>query len=192
MIGNVPGPASAAGLLQRRAASTSAITAATGIPDIVGSLRVDQAWGSAQIAGALHQLRAGYYGNNTTGAGATVARRGQRASSSPERRIRLGRDGGYRHQPAVGRRATSSTLKPRSRKVPARTSAWTAASAAKTTNFSRFNGAQVAPAWAINSVFGNLVSTNGATGQQLTRYFSILSAIEHYWTPALRTNFWAS
>ncbi len=48
-------------------------TAATGIPDIVGSLRVDQAWGSAQIAGALHQLRAGYYGNNTTGAGATVA-----------------------------------------------------------------------------------------------------------------------
>src|SRR5438067_11877372 len=47
-------------------------TAATGIPDIVGSLRVDQAWGSAQIAGALHQLRAGYYGNNTTGAGANV------------------------------------------------------------------------------------------------------------------------
>ena len=31
----------------------------------MGSLRVDQAWGSAQIAGALHQLRAGYYGNNT-------------------------------------------------------------------------------------------------------------------------------
>jgi hypothetical protein len=26
-------------------------------PDIVGSLRVDQAWGTAQIAGALHQLR---------------------------------------------------------------------------------------------------------------------------------------
>src|SRR5947209_6952466 len=47
-------------------------SAGNGIPDIVGSLRVDQAWGSAQIAGALHQLRAGYYGNNTTGAGATV------------------------------------------------------------------------------------------------------------------------
>ena len=42
------------------------------MPDVVGSLRVDQAWGSAQIAGALHQLRAGYYGNNTTGAGANV------------------------------------------------------------------------------------------------------------------------
>ena len=124
--------ACACGLLQRRSGQRSAIMAATGIPDIVGSLRVDQAWGSAQIAGALHQLRAGYYGNNTTGAGANVLRRGQPLPRA-RRRIRLGRDGGYRHQPAVGRRVTSSTLKPRSRKVPARMSVWTAASAARTT-----------------------------------------------------------
>ena len=31
------------------------------IPDIVGNLRVDQAWGSAQIMGALHPLAANYY-----------------------------------------------------------------------------------------------------------------------------------
>jgi hypothetical protein len=31
-------------------------------PDIVGNLRVDQAWGSAQIMGALHQVNAQYYG----------------------------------------------------------------------------------------------------------------------------------
>ena len=67
----------------------------------MGSLRVDQAWGSAQIAGALHQVRAGYYGNNTTGAGANVL--GVNCClPGAERRIRLGRDGGYRHQPAVG------------------------------------------------------------------------------------------
>ena len=46
--------------------------AAHQVPDIVGSLRVDQAWGSAQISAAAHQIRGGYYGNNTTGAGATV------------------------------------------------------------------------------------------------------------------------
>src|SRR5258707_2964294 len=40
--------------------------AAQQVPDIIGNLRVDQAWGSAQIAGALHQVRAGYYGNNFT------------------------------------------------------------------------------------------------------------------------------
>jgi hypothetical protein len=31
-------------------------------PDIVGNLRVDQVWGSAQIMGALHQVNATYYG----------------------------------------------------------------------------------------------------------------------------------
>jgi hypothetical protein len=44
--------------------------AAHSVPDIVGSLRVDQAWGSAQISAAAHQLRGGWYGNNSTGAGA--------------------------------------------------------------------------------------------------------------------------
>ena len=72
------------------------------VPDIVGSLRVDQAWGSAQIAGALHQVRAGYYGNNTTGAGANVL--GVDYTGSSLRRDKWGWavDGGYRHQPAVG------------------------------------------------------------------------------------------
>ena len=31
------------------------------VPDIVGNLRVDQAWGSAQIGGALHEVNATYY-----------------------------------------------------------------------------------------------------------------------------------
>ena len=100
VIGNMPGPGAAQDSYNVAAINFGDM-AATGIPDIVGSLRVEQAWGSAQIAGALHQLRAGYYGNNTTGAGATVAGINN-AFMAPERRIRLGRDGGYRHQPAVG------------------------------------------------------------------------------------------
>jgi hypothetical protein len=31
-------------------------------PDIIGNLRVDQAWGSAQVMGALHEVNAAYYG----------------------------------------------------------------------------------------------------------------------------------
>ena len=34
-------------------------------PDLVANLRVDQAWGSAQIMGALHQVNATYYGGAT-------------------------------------------------------------------------------------------------------------------------------
>jgi len=32
------------------------------MPDIVANIRVDQAWGSAQVMGALHQVNANYYG----------------------------------------------------------------------------------------------------------------------------------
>jgi porin-like protein len=34
------------------------------VPDIVGNVRVDQAWGSAQIMGALHDVRPQYYAPN--------------------------------------------------------------------------------------------------------------------------------
>jgi hypothetical protein len=37
-------------------------------PDIVGNLRVEQAWGAAQLMGALHQVRATYYGTTANGA----------------------------------------------------------------------------------------------------------------------------
>jgi hypothetical protein len=30
-------------------------------PDVVGNLRIDQAWGSAQVMGAIHNVNAGYY-----------------------------------------------------------------------------------------------------------------------------------
>ncbi len=52
-----PGAFNAAGVSQ-----TGLVTAGAGayggfqVPDIVANLRVDQAWGSAQIMGALHQV----------------------------------------------------------------------------------------------------------------------------------------
>jgi hypothetical protein len=36
------------------------------LPDVVGNLRIDQAWGSAQIAGAVHNVGAGYYAAATS------------------------------------------------------------------------------------------------------------------------------
>jgi Porin subfamily len=62
----------------------------------------------------------------------------------------------------------------------------------QTNVWNRFNGRNVAAAWGIDSVFGNLASTGGQTGQQLTNYWSIAAAFEHYWTPALRTDIFGS
>ncbi len=131
VLGNVPGPGSA-----QDSYNITAVPfgdhAAVAVPDIVGSLRVDQAWGSAQVAGALHQLRAGYYGNNTTGAGANVLGVATRRSF-----LRATHTAGPRWRVSSstcrGRRVTSSTLKHQLPKAPARMSVSTAASAARTT-----------------------------------------------------------
>lgn len=44
-------------------------TLATWQPDVVGNIRVDQAWGSIQLMGALHDASGGYYG----GVGSPIA-----------------------------------------------------------------------------------------------------------------------
>ena len=36
------------------------------VPDVVGNIRIDQAWGSAQLAGAVHNVGAGYYASAAT------------------------------------------------------------------------------------------------------------------------------
>ena len=155
-------------------------------------LRVDQAWGSAQIAGALHQLRAGYYGNNTTGAGACV---GGAAVVGPAPgnlgtggclapgvgSAFLAPDDAYGWAVMAGVVINLPWQKGDKFHVEAAFSEGAGAYvgldggiSGKNNNFSRFNGGTVAAAWAMNSIFGTLASTGGATGQQLTRYFTIL------------------
>ena len=41
-------------------------------PDVVANLRVDQAWGGAQVMGALHEVNANYY-SPAPGAGPSIA-----------------------------------------------------------------------------------------------------------------------
>jgi hypothetical protein len=46
------------------------------MPDIVGNLRVDQAWGSAQVMGAVHEVNAAYYGQGSSGGAGTLENSG--------------------------------------------------------------------------------------------------------------------
>jgi len=163
--------------------------AAQGVPDIVGSLRVDQAWGSAQIAGALHQVRAGNYGNNGTGAGATVGgvnsaflapndEWGWAAMAGIVINLPWAKGDKFYVEGTVSEGNSSYV-------------GWSD-SVGTTNKYARFNGANLAAAWAFDSIFGTLASTGGATGQQLTRFWTINGALEHYWTPALRTSVFGS
>jgi hypothetical protein len=64
-------------------------------------------------------------------------------------------------------------------------------------NYVRFDGRNVAAAWAMDGVFANQVA-NGAgiglngSGILLPTVWDITAAVEHYWTPALRTSLFGS
>src|SRR5262245_36482220 len=189
VVGNVPGPFLVQDSYQP-AGITVGDAAATGIPDVVGSLRVDQAWGSAQVAGALHQLRAGYYGNNTTGAGANVAGVNSAFLSPSDAYGWAAMAGIVVNLPWA--KGDKFWIEGTVAQGAGAYAGWTNIALTQVNNYARFNGANVAAAWAMDSVFGTLASTNGATCQQLTNYFSIAAALEHYWTPALRSDIFGS
>jgi hypothetical protein len=190
-IGNAASPFSVTG------SCATGDYAAQSIPDIVSSLRVDQPWGSAQISGALHQVRGNFYGNDVQ---ATITT-GPNAFTG----VRPGDVWGW----AV---AGGIVLN-----LPWNTGDkfWVEGAVGEGTpcyvglclddqngTYSRFNGARVANGWALDGVFANAVGTaapspvvGGAanfTGIQLPTVWDIAAAVEHYRTPVVRTSLFGS
>jgi hypothetical protein len=159
--------------------------AAHSVPDIVGSLRVDQAWGSAQISAAAHQLRGGWYGNNTTGAGANGT-----PFAAPEDTFGFGIDAGVIVNLPWAKGDRFYVEGAYSEGAPAY-AGWSGGIQGGYAVFNRFSGRTVASAYAFDSIFGNLAAT-GPTGHQLTTSWTIGAGIEHYWTPALRSSLFGS
>jgi hypothetical protein len=75
-VGGTATPASVVNLSNTGTSDASSNSPSNGIPDIVGNLRVDQAWGSAQVMGALHDDRAAYYSTGATIGDPTSANQG--------------------------------------------------------------------------------------------------------------------
>src|SRR5215470_10430268 len=171
--------------------------AAQSIPDIVGALRVDQSWGSAEINGALHQVRGNFYGNDTQ---ATIV-----AGPNAFTGIRPGDVWGW------------ATLAGIVLNLPWNKGDkfWFEAGYGQGTpcyvgicqdaydgNYLRFDGRNVASAWALDGVFANAVApaapspaaggVTNFTGIVLPTNWYVTAAVEHYWTPALRTSLYGS
>jgi porin-like protein len=179
--------------------------AAQSVPDIVSSLRVDQAWGSAQISGALHQVRGNFYGNDTqstitTGPGAFTGNRpsdvwGWAVAAGIVLNLPWNPGDKFWIEGAVGQ-GTPCYVGFCQENVNG--------------NYQRFDGRNVAAGWGLDGVFANAVG-NGVgspavtcpsgttvvcgtnfTGIQLPTVWDIAAAVEHYWTPALRTSLFGS
>jgi hypothetical protein len=192
-IGAIPGPTTTGNLVVGGGVTTNTVGdfGAVQVPDIVGSLRVDQAWGSAQIAGALHQVRGGFYGNNTTG-NALIGPGGYTGLAPADKWGYAAMAGIVINLPwakgdqfwveanySVGATAYSGFSNP----------------AGQYNVWNRFNGGNVAAAWALDAVFANIIGPTGvstgalgASGLELTTLWTVGAGIQHYWTPALRSS----
>src|SRR6478609_302706 len=149
-------------------------------PDVVANLRVDQAWGSAQIMGALHDVNATYYidsGNSFASLG----------SGHPDDKLGWVIGGGIKlNAPFFG------------------VGDYFQSQVNYTQGALRYVFQTTQPSWTINdsgnsagfgpiadAVYGGFVNGTGvlaATSLELTTAWNVNAAFEHFWSPRWRTS----
>jgi Porin subfamily len=145
------------------------------IPDIVGNLRLDQAWGTLHFAAAAHNIDTGYYGANVQ-------------SGHPDDTWGWAVTGGI-----------SLTQLPTGAGDRFLAEATYAEGAAKYVfggtvdtqgggRFSRVNGSSLGFGYILDGVF----SPTGAGSVQESKAWEVDAAFEHYWTPQWRTSVFGS
>jgi hypothetical protein len=141
-------------------------------PDIVANLRVDQPWGSAQLSAAIHQVAGLYVGADSTGpsAGSEV---GWAIQAGVKFNLPWAQGDTFWLQGTWARGASHYLgFSPFVH----------AAGQWGTYRGGRFAADRsFAGAWFLDGVFDG-------GGVELTEGWSIIAAVEHYWTPALRTS----
>ena len=146
-------------------------------PDIVGNLRVDQAWGSAQVAVAGHQVTPLYY-NNT--AGVTTPE----ASGHPDDKWGWAVSGGLKlNAPMIGQGDYFQT------QVNYTQGALRYIFQNPGGNpYIQDNQNGVALGIVSDAVFGGSLATGTATDLQLTTAWNVNASYEHFWNPRWRTS----
>jgi hypothetical protein len=145
------------------------------MPDVVANLRIDQAWGSAQIMGAVHQLNSAYYTN--LGAGYVLN------TSHPDNELGWAVGGGVKvNVPMLGQGDYFQMQ----------------------VNYSqgalRYIFQTPNTVWGINdgwsagwgvvsdAVYGGTLAAGNATNLELTTAWNVNAAYEHFWNPRWRTS----
>jgi hypothetical protein len=161
-------------------AATPTDSAGSTWPDVVGSLRVDQAWGSAQIMGALHQVTARYDSLNI--ATGSCPQPNTTACTHPSDEIGWAVGAGLTLKMPWDAKDTLSGVIAYSKGASGyvgygQGNNWLHKQGV---SVGAFNDAIfVSPTGANNFAFGNI---------ELTEVWGGTIAFEHYWTPALRTS----
>jgi Porin subfamily len=161
-------------------------------PDLVANLRVDQAWGGAQVMGALHEVNAGYYSTaNAFGAQNAPSTTGAAGAGHPGDR--------WGWAAGVGIKINTPFITQGD---------WFQAQANVTqgalrylfntpnSNWGKVDRGQEAFGVLSDCVYGGAVTAavtpGNNTGCQLTSAWGINASYEHYWTPAWHTSLYGA
>jgi len=148
------------------------------VPDVVANVRVDQAWGSAQVMGAIHQVDMGYYTAAASGSTGGVA------SGYAQDKYGWAVGGGIKvNLPMIG---------------PGDYVAAQVAYAQGATRYvantnpnspQAFNGGtQIGYGYTNDAVVTSPTTGVGTASLQLTTNWGVAAGWEHFWTPSLRTS----
>jgi hypothetical protein len=200
-LGSTTGGTIVGGSFGNPASFTSSMGATDGAyggnnsPDIVGNLRVDQAWGSAQIMGALHEVNANYY---STAAGA-IATTGTQINTFPGLENSGHPSTAWGFAVGGGAKILTPFIAPGDYfqfQVNYTQGAERYANFNVNGNWYVQNGQKLAYGVLSDAVYGGAVGPNAigssppgtATSLQLTTAWGINAAYEHFWNKQWRTS----
>jgi len=149
--------------------------AAVRYPDIVANLRVDQAWGSAQIMGAIHDASGMYYGANTN-SGAPSYNTGWAAGVGVKFNTPMVGKGDYfssQFNYSVGAQGYPNNN--------------------SNVSYGAYHdqgGGTYGFGYAVDGVYGVVGGAN--TGVELTTVWGINAGYEHFWTPHWQTSLYGA
>ncbi|HYC15688.1 MAG TPA: porin [Pseudolabrys sp.] len=145
-------------------------------PDIVGNLRIDQAWGSAQIMGALHQVNATYY----IGTGTTPASLG---SGHPDDKLGFAIGAGIKlNAPMIGQGDFLQV------QVNYTEGALRYIFQTPNSNWGKMDG--VSAGWGVltDAVYGGTIAAGTASELSLATAWNVNAAYDHFWNARWRTS----
>ncbi len=191
-VGGIPG-----GSIGFSGAATSYVTdvgsayGGTSVPDFVGNIRVDQAWGLFQISGAIHDNHAGYFSNanipNAVLGDVGASQAGAVNFGHPDDKY-----GG-----AVSAALQIENIPTGSGDDIKMDATWSlgaskyvlATSSSTPSSFNIYSGTRFAMGVVTDSIYSGISAVNGnpQTGQQLTRGWGFRGAFNHNWDP-----YWSS
>ncbi|HEX3338467.1 MAG TPA: porin [Pseudolabrys sp.] len=139
-------------------------------PDIVGNLRVDQGWGSAQIMGALHQVIANYYLTTPD-------------SGHPDDKLGFVVGAGIKlNAPMIGQGDYLQA------QVNYTQGALRYVFQTPNSNWGKVDGNSAGFGVLTDALYGGTIAAGTATDLQLTTAWNINAAYEHFWNPRWRTS----